>query len=99
LYEPTWDQVFAQTLEPSCGQGGSSCHAPKGAKGDLVIDTSEASHSRLLDAWVRPGDPGCSLLMIRMEQDDPVKVMPPGSPLSEAERCAVATWIAEGAAR
>ncbi len=98
LYAPTFDNVFANTLSQSCGLGGSACHAMAGAKGGLVLDEPERAYEALLDGRVSPGDPGCSRLMARLEAtgDDG---MPPGSQLGQAERCAVAAWIRDGAAR
>jgi hypothetical protein len=37
--------------------------------------------------------------MKRLESSDPDWVMPVGDPLPEGERCAIAQWIANGAAR
>ena len=37
LYEPSFQNVFAQTLKPSCAIGRAACHAPEGAKHGLVL--------------------------------------------------------------
>jgi len=99
LYPPTYDQVWDQTLAPSCGVGGS-CHPSGGPAGSLTFDDAETTLSELLDGGhVIPGDPHCSPLMIRLESDDPSVRMPPGeTPILASARCSVATWIAEGAA-
>lgn len=49
---------------------------------------------------VVPGDPGCSVLMQRIESDDPMQRMPLlDAKLPEGFRCAVRTWIELGATR
>ncbi|MCA9652945.1 MAG: hypothetical protein KC501_23720 [Myxococcales bacterium] len=102
LYEPTWDRVFTQTIQPSCGTAGAACHASaqaSGASGGFVVTDMAATHSALLDGgFVVPGDEACSDLMVRLDTDDTSYLMPPGSqPIDEGERCAVAQWIAQGA--
>lgn len=108
LYPAVFDEVFTRTLMPTCGGGGSSCHASPNATGaaahGLVFDAADATHARLLedrgdDTFVVAGDPACSSLVVRLVITEPDLVMPPGQPLSDAELCSVATWIAEGAAR
>jgi len=52
----------------------------------------------VLDGFVVPGDAQCSDLLVRLDIEDSALLMPPGSqPLDEAERCAVAQWIENGA--
>jgi len=102
LYEPNFDQVFNQTLLPSCGVGGASCHAPEGTATDLVLADARDAWAQLTagdSPLVVAGDPECSPLMERLETGDPERLMPPGAPLSDEERCAIQRWIAEGAAR
>lgn len=102
LYDPTWDRVFANTIMPRCGTSGSACHAEAsaaGAEGGLVVSDMAATHAALLDhGFVEPGDEACSELMVRLDTTNDAFLMPPGTePLPEAERCAVARWIANGA--
>src|SRR5687767_3068003 len=78
LYAPTFENVFSRTLVPTCGVEGSSCHAPEGARADLVFADADDSHAALLDGRVEPGDPSCSLLVRRIESDDRDFKMPPG---------------------
>ena len=48
---------------------------------------------------VEQGDAACSEVVVRLDIDDDALRRPPGTqPLDEAERCAVARWIADGAA-
>jgi len=98
LYQPTYDQVFARTIEPRCAVSGGACHSGSDSKGNLRLDDIDQAYSQLVDTGrVLPGDAACSLLVIRIEGGG--GVMPPGAPLSEAERCAVETWVANGAKR
>jgi len=100
LYEPTFDQVFAKTLLPTCAQAGSSCHASTGKQGGLSFEDADASYQLLIDrALVLPGDAACSPLIERIAANDPEKLMPPGRALSDAERCSIVRWIADGAKR
>lgn len=105
-----FDRIHAETLLPICGVAGGACHAnasAAGGQGGLVIDADvDGSYATLLesrgegDPFVVAGDVECSALLSRMNTDDEVTLMPPGAtPLDEGVRCAVAQWIAEGAAR
>ncbi len=102
LYDPTFDQVFNRTLHPTCAQPGSNCHASEGAKGGLVFEDASASFALLMGdtdgrARVIAGDAACSLIVERLASAD--LGMPPGGPLSDAERCAIVQWIEAGAKR
>ena len=97
-YEPTWDNVFAQTLQSTCGVGGSSCHSSEGAKGGLVLDDKDNAWTGLVsEGRITQSDAGCSLLIARLESEDSATLMPPGDQLWEEERCAVRQWIENGA--
>jgi hypothetical protein len=102
---PTYQAIFTQILEPNCATGMGTCHTPDGAKNGLVFADADAAYQLLLSPpntspRVLPGDPGCSLIMIRLESTDPNYRMPPGpTPLDPAARCAIAQWIAQGAPR
>lgn len=104
LYPPTFDQVFSRTLSTTCAQPGGVCHAAAGVQGGLLFITPDDSYALLLGETdghprVVPGDPACSTLIERIYSTDPQQVMPPGAPLSAAERCAVIQWISGGAKR
>ena len=104
LYEPTFDNVYEQTLQRSCAVGGGSCHEASGQQGGLAFDDPDEAYHGLLNTSVEhlrvlPSDAECSLLMIRLEQEDPDDAMPPGAPLDATERCAVQQWIEAGAPR
>lgn len=103
LYWPTFDQVYTRTLKPSCAISGASCHASEGAMGGLVFADEGSSYALLLGqngskAQIIPGDAACSPLIERLHATD-TTVMPPGAPLADAERCAIARWIQNGAKR
>ena len=103
LYEPRWERVFTETVAPRCGTPGTACHASSaamGGGGGLVVSDMAATRAALLDGgFVVPGDAACSEVVVRLDIDDDALRMPPGTqPLDEAERCAVARWIADGAA-
>jgi hypothetical protein len=106
LYDPpAYATIFSQILQPTCAQGVGTCHTGDAAKGGLIFQDADLAYSLLMGtvggrARVIPGDPSCSLLLIRLESSDPTFRMPPGpTPLLESERCDIVQWIAQGAAR
>ncbi len=107
LYDPSFDAIFKNTFGPSCGSSitGSSCHSEKGGMGGLILQTADEAYAHLLGQGgarrrVIPGNPECSMLMEKVASDDPSFRMPPGDQkLSQAERCSIQLWIAEGAKR
>jgi hypothetical protein len=100
LYEPTFENVFDNTLKPTCGLPGRSCHATEGRKGGLFFAEADEAHELLVEGGrVEAGNPACSLIMRRLESEDPSYQMPPGRQLSAAERCAIQQWIENGAMR
>jgi hypothetical protein len=103
-YGPTFDEFFSRRIEQTCGAGGVSCHGPTGNKGNLILDPDDpdAAYDALLDpdhGLVIPGDPECSLMIKRIESEDPDFVMPVRQPLMPGERCAIRQWVANGAER
>ena len=100
LYAPTFDNVYTMTLQPDCGASRGSCHSATGHKGGMSFETADAAYQALVtDGRVTPGDPGCSLMIVRTSSPGETYQMPPGSPLIEAERCALIQWVASGAPR
>ena len=91
-------------LSQRCGTSGGACHGPSGKQGNLVLSDPQTAYSALLGkdgtaTRVIPGDPSCSLLMQRLESDDPQRRMPRGeNKLPDGLRCAIRRWIEEGAA-
>lgn len=98
LYEPTFDNVFEKTLSTTCSAG-SSCHSSSSAQGGLTLDDIDAAYQGLTGGLVTPGDASCGELVARLSGADPATLMPPGQKLSDAERCALETWIRNGAKR
>jgi hypothetical protein len=99
LYEPTFENVFNNTLLPKCGVSGGACHGDAGRQNGLGLVEIDEAYDLLLESRVIPNDPSCSLIVRRIESDDPSFAMPPGAPLSAQERCAIEKWIANGAPR
>ena len=98
LYTPTFDEIHARTIAPSCALAGGACHASEGGRGGLAMSDIEGAYSQLL-LRVEPGSAACSPLIVRLESSDPNVSMPPGRRLPDAERCAIAKWIEMGALR
>lgn len=100
LYAPTFTNAFERTFQPTCSAGQGACHAAEGSQGDLVLETPDAAYEHLVDEGrVIPGDAACSLVVAKLYAADPADAMPPGDPLPENERCAIAQWIEGGAER
>jgi hypothetical protein len=106
LYEPTYENVFAQTFTMKCATGGSACHANAqalgAAKHGLEFSDAANAHALLLQdlgdaTFVHPGDESCGVLTVRLRTDDDAKRMPTGSMLIDTELCSVLQWIANGA--
>ena len=100
LYEPTFDNVYAQTLAPKCAVGGGACHSASGAQGSLVLEGADLAYEGLMgDGLIETSSPRCGILVQRLESNDSSYVMPIGAKLSESERCAIHMWIQSGAKR
>lgn len=101
----SFDAIHRSLITQRCGTSGNACHGPAGRQGNLVLADADAAYMALLgqdgtNARVVPGDPGCSVLMQRIETADGKPRMPLGEPiLPEGLRCAVRMWIEQGAAR
>ena len=46
---------------------------------------------------VDPGNPGCSVMIVRTDSPGADYQMPPGTALSPQERCALIQWVQNGA--
>jgi hypothetical protein len=99
LYPPTFANVYNMTLRPSCGSANSSCHSASGAKGGLSLADEQTAYDGLLNTRVKPGDPGCSEMVVRSSSPGTDYEMPPGGGLSPAARCALLQWVQAGAPR
>lgn len=99
LYQPVFDEVFTRTIQPSCAIAGGACHSGESAQAGLRMDDVDQAYRLLVEEGrLIPGDPSCSLLSARLVGTRG-GVMPPGAMLSDTERCAIETWIADGAKR
>ncbi len=102
-FQPTYDNVWAQVIQPSCSTPGTSCHGQadaSGAGGGLVMADMDGAYDALVNGgFVTPNDPACSAMVVRLEIDN-ARRMPPGStPLDAGLRCGVIQWIEGGAQR
>jgi len=97
LYAPTFDNVYTMTLRDTCGSQRSSCHSAAGKQGGMSFEDQQHAYDALLAGRVIPGNPGCSKMIVRTNSPGAGYQMPPGDPLSEAERCALIQWVAAGA--
>jgi len=103
--DTSFQTLFDKIIKPTCGSTAGQCHSAGGREAGLVLEDADAAYALLLGttdgrARVKPGDPRCSLVIERLESADAAFRMPPSSqPLSAAERCNFALWIAQGAKR
>jgi hypothetical protein len=102
LYEPTFDNVFAMTLNDKCTD--APCHDAEAPRAGLSYVDPDEAYDLLLGnvggrSRVEPGDPNCSLIIRRIESTSSGFRMPPGTPLVEEEKCSIRQWIANGAER
>jgi hypothetical protein len=101
LYEPTFDNVYTNTLAVSCAVGNGTCHTGDGASaGGLAFNTADSSYEALTGASQRAiaSDAACSPMVVRVAGGGD-NAMPPGKPLSAEERCAIVQWVQNGARR
>lgn len=95
LYEPTFANVYANTLAEGCGGDRASCHSRR----TLSFADPETAYAALLEAHVKPGDASCSEMIVRVVGVGTDYQMPPGDPLDDAEACALVQWVQAGAMR
>lgn len=99
-YEPTFANLYANTLRDSCGSQSGVCHSAAGRRGGLSMESASVAFAELTDATtgrVVPGDPSCSEMIVRLHGSGEGYLMPPGAQLPAPERCAIERWIAAGA--
>ena len=104
-YVPTFDNVYRNTIAVSCGGLRNSCHSATGHQDGLSFESEDAAYTNLMMASgkdpsrlrVVPGDPACSLFIVRTDSPGADYQMPPGDPLSAPERCALIQWVQNGA--
>ena len=98
-YEPTYDNLYANTFQPTCAKSGFSCHSPDGHQGGLNFFDKETVYREMVGHSARPGSPECSTLVQRVLSKDGFQRMPPGQSIAEGEQCAIIQWIRDGAKR
>jgi hypothetical protein len=90
----SWSYVHAAIIAPSCAT--SSCHSERTAAAGIALDDPDTAYDALLGrAFVTPGDPASTLLVLL--EGDERKRMPPDAPLPQADIDLVRTWIEAGA--
>lgn len=97
LYVPTFENVYANTLFEHCGSQRSSCHSAAGMKGGMTFEDPQHAFDALTAGRVKPGDPGCSEMIVRVTSEGESYQMPPGDALPVAEQCALIQWVNDGA--
>jgi hypothetical protein len=97
LYAPTFDNVYTTTLKNTCGSEVNACHSAAGRQGNVSFESEPIAYAALIDGHVTPGDPGCSQMVVITSSVGARFQMPPGDPLSAAERCALIHWVQAGA--
>ena len=97
LYAPTFANVYSKTLKDGCGSTQSACHSAAGKQGGMSFQDEAHAYQALLAGRVKPGNPGCSLMIVRTDSPGASYQMPPGDALSEPERCALIQWVQAGA--
>ena len=95
---------FSFQIRPLLSDRCFRCHGPDASKrkAKLRLDTREGAFKDIEDGWsiVKPGDPGKSELIRRINSYLEDDVMPPPEShlsLSEAEKALLKRWVAEGA--
>jgi hypothetical protein len=104
-YVPTFDNVFNNTINVSCGNTNSSCHSAEGHMAGLIMTDEPTAYTNLLSAStidpgrkrVDPGDAACSVMIVRTDSPGASYQMPIGDPLSAVESCALIQWVQMGA--
>ena len=97
-YQPTFTNVYANTLKMDCGSARGACHSASG-EANLSFATEDAAYTNLLAKYVTAGDPACSELIVRTADLGEDYAMPQGDALAASERCALQQWVRAGALR
>jgi hypothetical protein len=103
-YVPDFDDVYSNTIGPTCAQS-ASCHSSTGHAANLDMSSESLAYEQLMQSSsidpkrlrVVPGDPACSLLIVRTDSPGADYQMPKGAALMAPERCALVQWVACGA--
>lgn len=107
-YVPNFHNIYTNTIASSCGPTNSSCHSTAGNAGGMSFADEATAYAALLAPKSKidpsrprlvPGNPACSLVVVRVDSPGASYQMPPppGDPIMSGERCAIIQWIANGA--
>jgi hypothetical protein len=100
---PTFQEVFDNTLVPSCALAG--CHRAPNPGGGLQLDEIDTAYKSLLatnaqgERRVIPGDVTCGKVIVRLEEVSKPWSMPRGGHLDDRALCSIRHWIADKAPR
>jgi cytochrome c551/c552 len=97
LYAPTFENVYTRTLATGCGSTALACHSAAGKKGGMSFEDMATAFTALRAGRVVPGDAACSEMIVRTTSVGEAYQMPPGSALTEPERCSLIKWVQSGA--
>ena len=63
----------------------------------MTFEDPQHAFDALTAGRVKPGDPGCSEMIVRVTSEGESYQMPPGDALPVAEQCALIQWVNDGA--
>ncbi len=92
---PDFETLERTVLAPSCVVM-AACHSSFEHQGDLILEDPATAYDQL-SRFVTPGDAQCSVVAERITTTSLTRRMPPAGGLSDANRCAILTWIEAGA--
>lgn len=96
----SWSFVSTAIVEPACGTAG--CHSQWSQVAGIVLDSRDAGYQSLTKPpdtygpFVVAGHPEESQLLFLLRGEN-IRIMPPDSPLPEADIELISTWITDGA--
>lgn len=93
-YQPTFQNVYSNTIMVDCGYNKGACHSDSGDSGLSFADMQSAYDG--LVAHVKANNAQCSELIVRTHDSGQDYTMPPDKPLAESERCALLQWVLAG---
>jgi hypothetical protein len=94
-YQPTFQNVYSNTIQQDCGSSEGSCHGSSDSDSGLSFADAPTAYQALVD-HVKAGDAACSELVVRTHDTGQDYSMPPDEPLGESERCALLQWVLAG---
>ncbi|CAN5835160.1 hypothetical protein BH11MYX2_BH11MYX2_06060 [soil metagenome] len=98
-YQPTFANVYANTLTEDCGSTKGACHKNGGEAGLSFADEDTAYNNLLNRHYVVPGGVACSEFIVRTADTGKDYSMPKDSAIGDSEKCALQQWVRNGAQR